>query len=648
MKKLLLLSILCISTLFADRSAPIGWGGFQMGLVNNGAVEWNAPMKAATEMGSQYKLDRRYIYIDDTLNFPSYWTAEKNWSRDSFYVAHDIKPAVVIYMLQRGGDSWSAVSAGMDSQAFMKSYFRHLTILADSTKGEKPLYILEPDVWTYMLQNAREHDPNRYTTTIDDWNKIQDNNFDQLCHINDLGFPWLEEFENKVSNLPGAIIKTLKMRDPEAFVGLLVGFWGFAPSTATTIGLFADNSDVIAIGARETAKFIQALLNSTPYKGDFAGLEKNGGDLGFWMQTNQQAYVTAFDWDNRKNADWIKFARTISDSVDLPMIGWQIAIGHLGLANIENEYEDNFFPYFFTHTQDYIDAGFIGMMASTANQGKGTMPTPPDGQLYIHPLNHPSGTRGDDGWFYTQYATFNTGRPWLPDQGSFHTIIAEVVPDTVVLSTVSKYPAWRSDSAYSYNTPRSDTLNYDGKDWTNSGYWIGTNVIPGTDPSKWKLVGPSGTFEVTVGGTVDNSVVYYTAGTEAIKNFNPVAIADYGIDTIWVNGVPVSNMSSYSTPSLSEDIIIKVRFIKGRDPVPVSSPTISTQARYSAVTIRSNQLYAHLDAEVALFTISGKRVLQRSLRAGNILWLEGMRHGIYIAQITSTLGIQTLRVKQGF
>jgi len=118
-------------------------------------------------------------------------------------------------MVQRGGDSWSAVQAGMSSKEFMEAYFRHITLLADSTRGEKPIYVIEPDVWTYMLQKAREQDPGRYTTTGDDWSKIENNNFDDLCHINDLGFPWLEEFENKASNLPGAIIKTLKVRDPE-------------------------------------------------------------------------------------------------------------------------------------------------------------------------------------------------------------------------------------------------------------------------------------------------------------------------------------------------------------------------------------------------------------------------------------------------
>ena len=644
MNKTVFLTLLVSVALFAEINAPAGWGDFQMGLVNNGRVEWDAPMKDAVLMGDQYKLDRRYIYIDDTTNIVSYWTGTKNWSQDSFYVANNVRPGIVIYMLQRGGDSWSAIQAGMNDKVFMEAYFRYIALIADSSKGQQPIYVLEPDVWTYVLQNARESDPNRYTSTGDDWSKIDNNNLYAFCHINDLGFPWLEEFDNKISNLPGAIIKTLKMRDPEAFAGILLGFWGFEPSTTSSIGLFTNPDEVIAVGARETAKFAQALLASTPYKGDFCGLEKNGQDAGFWTGV----YRDALFWDDRQNAAWVDYAKAISDSTQLSMVGWQISIGHEGLPNTLNQYEDTFFPYFYSHTQDFIDAGVIGMLAGVAGQGKGTMATPPNGKLYVHPDNYPSGTRGDDGWFYTNYAAFNSSRPWLSGGDDlYYTIKAEVVPDTVVTSTDSKYPAWDSQFSYSYNATKSDTLNHDGNDYVNSGYFIGVGVVPGTAPDKWESIGPSGVFEVTVGGTVDNSEVYFLAGSLATKSFNPTPIKDYGIDSMWVNGVAITPTVVYTNGSLSEDVIIKVKFVPGEGVTPVSPIKQAHAPSTSAVKIMGMRIHAMHNSQVSLYTVSGKKVYELSLEAGKSFFPVGLSTGVYLVKVQSAVGVQTLPMQIG-
>jgi len=414
-KRTAFIVFICVISIYAKWGQPqTGWGDFQIGLVNNNRPLWDTPMKQAlSDPTGKYQLDRRYVYIDNFANVTqSYWGKDqyawtgRNWSKDSFYVAHHVNPCIVVYMLQRGGDSYDYLSQNIQDSVFMRQYFDTLAFIADSSKGMHTIYVVEPDVWGYVLQHAREHDtgPSR---TMDDWSAIADNHLNAPCHINDIGIPWLSdtnEFKNKLSYLPGAIIKTLKQVDPSSFAGVLMAFWAWKPANATTLGIFQDSQNNINIAAREESKFLKALLGTTPYRGDFLGVEKNGTDLGCWkMMSPPSVYATTLNWDDLANSKWIGFSKTLAQTVDLPLLGWQISIGHPNLPNIANEYEDTFFPYFFSHTQEYINAGFIGMMAGCANQDKGTVATIDANAI------------GDKGWFYSQLATFNTKRPYNLD-----------------------------------------------------------------------------------------------------------------------------------------------------------------------------------------------------------------------------------------
>ncbi len=622
MRKMFLAVVALVTLLCAGvTTPPVGWGDFQMGLVNNGRVEWDEPMKDAILMGDQFKLDRRYIYIDDTLNVKSYWTGTKNWSQDSFYVAEEVKPAIVIYMLQRGGDSWSAIQEGMNDKSFMEAYFRYISLIADSTKGQQPLYVLEPDVWTYVLQNAREANNN-----LDNWDDIENNNLDAFCHINDLGFPWLEEFENKISNLPGAIIKTLKMRDPESYAGILIGFWGFQPSSTEGIGLFNNADSVIAKGAQETGKFVQALLESTPYKGDFCGLEKNGQDAGYWTG----AYYDALFWNDRQNAAWVNFANTISDSAQLPMIGWQISIGHEGLPNTLNQYEDTFFPYLFNNTQDFIDAGLIGMLAGVAGQGKGTMPTPPNGKLYVHPDNFPGGTRGDDGWFYTEYAKFNSLRPLLPvDNTEYHSVIATVVGDTLTEIDTDLYPAWDPAKIYQPEWGSVMHISYEGNIYEVYQY-SSAGAKPDESPYSFRNLGPV----TIVGGTVWNDSIYYSAGENVVHYFHPkVTLDGYGIGSIKVNGIETTldKNDRIAISNIDKDYRVEVKFVPNGQEVAIEF--VRQSISIPKIRVDLSGITVPADATVSLYSLRGQELLRTNATSGNTVSLSGLTTGIYVAKI---------------
>ncbi len=139
-------------------------------------------------------------------------------------------------------------------------------------------------------------------------------------------------------------------------------------------------------------------------RGDFIAVEKNGWSAGNWLVKQGR---NDYYWNDTQNGKWVSWSKTLGQDVGLPLLGWQISIGHMGLPNTVNRYEDTFMPYFFTHTQQFIQAGFIGFLA-----GKGLADCTDFTNLNGNSLEA-DGSKGDDGWFFEQLKTFDRGRPYL-------------------------------------------------------------------------------------------------------------------------------------------------------------------------------------------------------------------------------------------
>ncbi len=378
LKSSAILLLLFISSYCGWGTPPAKWDDYCFGLVSNGtALLWEDQLKAAIDKG--IRIDRRYVYINNpdeisTMLFTP-WT---NYAKKGY---KGLKPAFTAYMLQNGGDGLAAVLQNASDQTYMKKLFTALKFAVDSSKGTSPIYVLEPDVWGYLLQNDQAN--------------LGKTNLNQTCYLNNLGCSWLTEFDNKLQNYPAALIKTIKTFDPDAYVGILMAFWAYQPAGATNVILFKNSSDKVLAAADKTAEYINLLLG-TKYRGDFVGFEKYGADAGY-AKVNMS--TDNYYWTDSDMANYVAWCKRVSQTVDLPAFGWQICLGHTGLPNTDNRYEDTFYPYFFTHVNDFIQAGFIGMLASCANQGKGTLYT----------LN--SGT-GDDGWFLQHLQDFNKLRSY--------------------------------------------------------------------------------------------------------------------------------------------------------------------------------------------------------------------------------------------
>jgi hypothetical protein len=398
---LVMVMLLNVITASAQVTPPAGWGDFQLGLVNDNSNIINVRMKKA--LSENVKLSYRYAYVnngvDPNTNALSWlfnqWGTD--YSRNSSEMG--LRPAYVIYMLQEEGGA-AALKNNIQNTAFMRNYFTSIRTVAEKSNGYKAIFVIEPDTWGYFLQNALEQGLQSDPTQVP-------------ANVSNLGagYEHLNGLPNNLSGVAQGVIKTIRRYAPDAYCGLLMSFWSVNANGATgpavpdgAKGMVYWNQSDVDYSAQRNATFANQLLSGATDRGDFIGVEKNGWSAGNWLvKQNRNDYY----WNDIQNAKWVSWSKTLRQNVNLPLLGWQISIGHLGLPNTVNRYEDTFMPYFFSHVAQFMDAGFIGFLA-----GKGLADCTDFTNLNGNELEA-NGSAGDDGWFFEKVKTFDAGRPYL-------------------------------------------------------------------------------------------------------------------------------------------------------------------------------------------------------------------------------------------
>lgn len=371
----ILLLVVCIISLVVNIYAgfgkpPAGWDDFKFGVVDANAEPWKTQLVKALEKG--VKIDYRYRYCTEPGAVTGWlFTPWYNYANGP----NGIRPSITIYMMAKNTDDLTALMNSGKDKAYMTSYFNAIKSMADSCKGKKAIYVIEPDVWGYFLQF--------------DMGGLGGKYFSQTCNINNVGIPCLSGFSNTFADLAMAIIALVKNEDPGCYAGVLMAHWGFNSFWLPSPEQNANN----------TVPFLKKFLRDN-YKGDFIAFEKYGSDAG-------SCDKTVWLWDDAKNANFITWSKTVAKGIDLPIVGWQTSIGYQNgkepgyadLPNTANRYEDSFFPYFFRHVNDFLNAGFIGYLATCNNQANGTVMGMTKGEY-------------DNGWFVDRLTEFDTKRPY--------------------------------------------------------------------------------------------------------------------------------------------------------------------------------------------------------------------------------------------
>jgi len=561
MKHKILVAVLISASLLsaAWNVSPAGWDDIKFGLVNDNSDYSNRRIKHAV-VDRDIAIDYRYVYLNGGVNPANNrlswsYTEYQNYTLDS---EEDVgcPAAYVVYMLQEEGGVETLKSTAADSQK-MKQFFESIRIVAEYAKGDQSTWVIEPDTWGYVLQNNQSDTGSAF--------------LENIAHINNLGYSHLSGFDNKISNLAQAIITHIKHYAPDAYAGVLMSFWSVDANkyvdeqfrVSDAVGFAEWHMEAVEYSARVNLAFAEKLLSRDDYsKGDFIGIEKNGYDAGWWKVNSDKGDY--YYWSDQQMRKWLRWSEILGKGLDLPLLGWQISIGHeglpnLGSANSSNEigngqYEDTFFPFFFEYPEEFIDIGFIGFLV-----GKGLA----DGTDFTNSTDPLDDGKGDLGWFMNQLAEFDRSRPWLPAGKKRYKVTAAVEGS----GTVSPSGLVRVDSS------QNQTFTFTANEWTV----IDSVLIDGTN------VGTAESYQLT-DVSKDQTIKVYFGDDPSAPDYYTITASVDGNGSISPTGSIKVYESSDTTINITpnQGYIIDHVTYDGEDLGPVQSFTFDTTfARFS-------------------------------------------------------------------
>lgn len=379
---------------------PEGWGDFRFALADDNTQygEIDAAAKAGTKIYGRY----RYLNagVDSNSNWYSYvgphGAALKQFESRSQQVG--VQSSFVIYMLQEDG-GYDAFIRNAQNPAFTKAYFWNLEWVARTMAGKNCVLVIEPDTWGYLLQH--EHGRLGVTSAPQFGKSVSA----MQARVGDIGYPHLAGLPNTVAGLLRGIVKTFREFAPDARIGFHVNTWAwYPPAGGDARGMPYWPQASVDLSADINAHFLKNLFGGAADMGDFVVVEKYGLDAGYIKSNDGSAMGSRYYWNDEHNAKWVGWCKRLAQAVDMPLLGWQIPIGHMGLPNTANRWQDTFMEYFFANPAKFMDAGFIGLWV-----GKGL----PQGTDYSA-----SAGKGDGGKLFESMRAFDTKRPYLLPPGS--------------------------------------------------------------------------------------------------------------------------------------------------------------------------------------------------------------------------------------
>ncbi len=323
------------------------------------------------------RMDARYIYMNAgpySLN-PNNWygeTAPMLGFRATSYVRESLKlgmiPFFVWYNIDGTGDGFTTDTANAQDPAFMKGYFSDLVTLCNLAKAEAPDetvgIIIEPDFLGYLAQNGV--DPTTFAVRTDSAYLAG-----VLVHGVD------PEFPNTVTGYVQAVNYLFSKNLPKAYFGWEFALWahpanGWTVPSGTlglmhltdTMGVAAGRAAIAREAAATTDFYLRA--GAASYGASFVSVDKYGLDAAAENGAAANPQSSTWFWNETLWVNYLTFARAMGAGSKLPVVLWQIPVGHINgselanpqgglfpdLPNVSTKYEDSAPDFFFGDTFD--------------------------------------------------------------------------------------------------------------------------------------------------------------------------------------------------------------------------------------------------------------------------------------------------------
>ncbi|MFN4257861.1 MAG: cellulose binding domain-containing protein [Gemmataceae bacterium] len=315
------------------------------------------------------RMDIRYIYLNGGP-----FNGWRTWSNaDGFravsYIRESQKlgivPYFVYYNIPDGGESYFTNLQHIQDLNYMEAYYQDLKRALDLIWSEAPDdhvgMILEPDFLGYLMQNSGlQPDEIMAFTSAAYSSGVLNSAVDPL-------------FPNTVQGLVTSINYTISKYAPNVTFGWQVNLWA-SPGITTSIpatGLMR-LTDTLGIEAGRQAIANEAALIAEyyvaagvlTYGADFLAIDKYGLDAGAQPGAATNPTGSTWFWNLDHWNNYLLFSKTLHQTAGLPIVLWQIPVGHINSSLAVNPYDPSGqFPELtntFTRYEDSAPTFFLG------------------------------------------------------------------------------------------------------------------------------------------------------------------------------------------------------------------------------------------------------------------------------------------------
>lgn len=280
-------------------------------------------------------LDLHYAYLVAYTNQDGSWGSWKDWNPDGSFVnviadtsdAKGVAPMYTLYGMRAAGDG---NLAGLTSDVYQKGYWADVKLLYQRIAlfGKPAVVQLEPDFWGYAEQQSKE-DPTNLKVHLAQ------------------GAPECADLAQDLAGMGKCLVRLARMYAPKALVGFHASPWAGSPDAMVTF--------LKRVGANEADVVFADMLDRDAgcYE---VGTDPNcmrGGKV-YWDETN----ATSPNFH-----EYLAWCKAMTTGLGRPMLWWQVPFGVPSTTpgGSEGKYRDNRVHYIFSHIQEFVDAGGLGV-----------------------------------------------------------------------------------------------------------------------------------------------------------------------------------------------------------------------------------------------------------------------------------------------
>lgn len=294
-------------------------------------------------------VDARYIYLNGGPYYGwTTWTGTPG-GRAITYIRESKKmgmiPIFVWYNIPDGGESYYTDLEHIQSASYMADYYKQLKLFLDIIKAESPDdpvgIILEPDFIGYMAQNAGK--PASQISAVT-----------QAAYTAGVLKSGTDpQFPNNIQGLVRSINYLISRDTPQAFFGWQMNLWASPAGGWTTPvpgkGLMHLTDTMTVAQGRpliynEAKAITQYYLDAgvKSYGADFLSIDKYGLDAtAVEASAAQDPASSTWFWNNDHWTNYLTFVRAMHETSALPIVLWQLPVGHINSSQATNPYASN-------------------------------------------------------------------------------------------------------------------------------------------------------------------------------------------------------------------------------------------------------------------------------------------------------------------